>query len=185
MSDTPQFYDPARYDPSNSVGLLIKQVMGMMRQEVDGRLSACGLSNAQWVPLYHMLRKGRTTVAEIAREHQVDAGAVTRMIDRLEAKGLCVRERSTQDRRVVELVLTPEGREAVRDVPAVLCGVQNELLHGFDQGEWQQLLGLLARLHLNAQQWTGRCDPADGQACVAAASAAEPPQDPSSPEQST
>ena len=40
MSDTPQFYDPARYDPSNSVGLLIKQVMGMMRQEVDGRLSA-------------------------------------------------------------------------------------------------------------------------------------------------
>jgi DNA-binding MarR family transcriptional regulator len=57
-----------------------------------------------------MLRRSRaSTVAELARELNTDPGAMTRLLDRLECKGLCRRSRSTDDRRVVNIELTPEG----------------------------------------------------------------------------
>jgi DNA-binding MarR family transcriptional regulator len=63
------------------------------------------------------------TVAGLARDLEIDPGAMTRSLDRLEAKGLVRRERSTQDRRVVRLVLTGEGRKVARKVPTVLAQV--------------------------------------------------------------
>ena len=45
----------------------------------------------QWLPLYKLHMGEATTVAELARECQLDTGAMTRLLDRLEAKGLCRR----------------------------------------------------------------------------------------------
>jgi DNA-binding MarR family transcriptional regulator len=59
------------------------------------------------------------------------------------------RERSSEDRRVVNIVLTKEGRQAAREIPAVLCKVQNAFLQGLSVAEWQQLKDLLARVLAN------------------------------------
>ena len=121
---------------------------------------ACGSQAAptfpQWAPLYKLHLGHATTVAELARECQLDAGAMTRLLDRLEAKGLCRRVRSVSDRRVVNIELTDEGREAARQVPHVLCRVQNEHLAGFTHDEWQQLKGYLTRILDNANAIAAR-----------------------------
>jgi DNA-binding MarR family transcriptional regulator len=91
-----------------------------------------------------------STVAELARGCQQDAGSMTRLLDRLEAKGLVRRVRSGEDRRVVNIELTDEGRAAAKKIPAVLCGVQNAHLHGFTVEEWRTLKGLLRRILDNA-----------------------------------
>jgi hypothetical protein len=69
----------------------------------------------------------------------------------LEAKGLCHRVRSTEDRRVSKLELTETGLAAAAQVPAVLSSVQNAYLKGFTHDEWQQLLDMLRRLGANAE----------------------------------
>ena len=74
---------------------------------------------------------------------------MTRVLDRLEAKGLVLRERSTTDRRVVCLALTPEGDKVAARVPAVLAEVLNGHLSDFSHDEWQLLLGLLRRMLVN------------------------------------
>jgi DNA-binding MarR family transcriptional regulator len=74
---------------------------------------------------------------------------MTRALDRLEAKGLVLRERSTEDRRVVHLRLTEEGRKIARKVPPVMAEVLNQHLAGFSEAEWKQLLALLARMVAN------------------------------------
>jgi len=89
--------------------------------------------------------------AELARWLQVDAGAMTRLLDRLEKKGLCKRVRCTDDRRVVRVELTPEGEAAIVDVPAVLCDVLNDHLAGFSKTEWQALRGYLQRMLANGE----------------------------------
>jgi DNA-binding MarR family transcriptional regulator len=89
---------------------------------------------------------GGSTVAELARWLQVDAGAMTRLLDRLEKKGLCKRVRSTEDRRVVKVELTPEGATAIQQVPAVLAEVMNAHLAGFSKTEWQALKTYLQRM---------------------------------------
>ena len=82
---------------------------------------------------------------------ELDAGAMTRLLDRIEAKGLCGRERSSQDRRVVKLHLTDEGRAAAREIPVVLARIQNACLAGFTHNEWETLKDYLRRVLDNAQ----------------------------------
>lgn len=145
------FYSQENWCRENSFGYLMRGITQVMVAQVDKRLDSHGLTQAQWAPLF-LIGQGRaSTLAELARELQLDAGALTRTLDRLEAKGLCRRERSTEDRRVVHLALTPQGQAAMAPVPEVLCDVSNRLLDGFSEDEWMTLLRLLRKLSANAQ----------------------------------
>ena len=73
-------------------------------------------------------------------------GAMTRLLDRLEKKDLCKRVRSTVDRRVVQVELTPDGSAVIAQVPAVLASVLNAHLAGFSKTEWQALESYLKRM---------------------------------------
>lgn len=158
-STTPaNFYRAAGYCADDSVAYLMKRVLMAVTQAADKRLEPEGLTHIQWGPLF-MLRSSRaSTVAELARELQTDAGAMTRLLDRLEAKGLCRRERSTEDRRVVRIALTPEGEQAAAQVPVVLSQIMNETLAGFTRDEWSTLKSLLRRMLENAETQRSRID---------------------------
>ena len=104
------FYRPDNYRPEESVGYLMRRILNSASQEVERELEPSGLTNAQWVPLLKLYMGSASTVAELARECQLDAGGMTRLLDRLEAKGLLRRVRSSDDRRVVNLELTEPGR---------------------------------------------------------------------------
>lgn len=144
-------YHKGTWARENSFGYLMRRIVQIMVSQADKRLEDHGMTQAQWTPLF-MIQKGKcNTLAELSRELQLDAGALTRTLDRLEAKGLCKRERSSEDRRVVHLGLTPEGEAALAPVPGVLCDVSNALLEGFSQEEWETLMSLLRRLMVNAQ----------------------------------
>lgn len=144
------FYNPTNYDPEQSVGYLMRRILAAVSAEVEHELEPSGLTNAQWVPLLKLYMGSASTVAELARGCQLDTGGMTRLLDRLETKGLLRRVRSSEDRRVVNLELTDEGRAAAKTIPAVLCGVQNEHMRGFTLQEWQTLRTLLRRILDNA-----------------------------------
>jgi DNA-binding MarR family transcriptional regulator len=146
----PAFYDAQNYQPEESVAYLMRRIMNAVAQEVERQLEPSGLTNAQWVPLLKLYMGAGSTVAELARGCQMDTGGTTRLLDRLESKGLVRRVRSSEDRRVVNLELTDEGRAAAKKIPAVLCGVQNAHLSGFSPEEWKMLKGLLRRVLDNA-----------------------------------
>jgi DNA-binding MarR family transcriptional regulator len=151
MSDAPPlpFYTAETLEPGNSIGLLMKRVLQSVLQQVDRALQPHDLTHAQWIPLYWLARGAGSTPAELARDAALDPGAMTRALDRLEAKGLISRTRSCQDRRVVQIELTDAGRAAADRVPAVLSDVLNGHLRGFSDAEWRQLIGLLQRMVAN------------------------------------
>ena len=120
--------------------------------QADKRLASLDLTSAQWVPLLRIRELEQATVAELARWSNTDAGAMTRLLDRLEKKGLCRRERSLTDRRVVHVSLTPEGEVAVQNVPVVLADVTNLHLEGFSRHEWETLKSLLNRMVANGDR---------------------------------
>jgi len=144
------FYRPNEYSANDSVGYLLRRLIHTIRAEIDLRLEPHDLTHAQWEPLYKLKKCQAGTVAELARELQTDPGATTRLLDRLEAKGLCKRVRSTEDRRVVNLELTPEGEASAEHIPQALADVMNAHLAGFSKTEWQALLGYLRRMLANA-----------------------------------
>ena len=143
---SPNFYRPESWRREDSIGYLMGRTMNIVKEAVDHELTPTGLTHAQWVPLLKLYTGEASTVAELARETQVDVGAMTRTLDRLEKKGLVRRVRSSEDRRVVNVELTDDGSATAKQIPAVLCRVQNAHLRGFTQEEWQLLKSMLRRV---------------------------------------
>ncbi len=144
------FYQAERYSMTDSLGHQLVRLMIGLRREVETRMGALGLTDAQWKPLWILKQGAISTSFELAREMDIDAGALTRMLDRLEAKGLIERARSATDRRVVNLALTPAGDAVVAQVPNVLAAVNNDFLRGFSEEEWTQLKDFVGRMQANS-----------------------------------
>ncbi len=125
---------------------MMSRIINHIARDVECDMEPLGLTNAQWVPLLKLHLGCGSTVAELARESDLDAGSMTRLLDRLEAKQLCRRVRSVDDRRVVHIELTPAGTAAADQIPAVLSRVQNAYLAGFSLEEWRTLQNLLGRM---------------------------------------
>ncbi|MEK6292065.1 MAG: MarR family transcriptional regulator, partial [Paraburkholderia tropica] len=90
-----------------------------------------------------------------------DTGSMTRMLDRLERKGFLLRQRSQADRRVVELVLTPLGRDAAQQLPAAIAAVMDDQLRGFSAEEVTTLVHLLQRFIANDAETGAVCTGAE------------------------
>ena len=149
--DITEFYagDAVALGDDQSVGYLIKLANQVVMRNLDAELQHFDLTAPQWVPLL-VLSKGRAdTVAGCARKIDVDTGAMTRMLDRLEAKGFVSRNRSDEDRRVVRVELTKAGHEIVKLIPPTICSVLNSHLRGFSVQEFETFKDLLRRFLTN------------------------------------
>jgi DNA-binding MarR family transcriptional regulator len=71
---------------------------------------------------------------------------MTRMIDRLEQRGLLRRVRVADDRRTAKLELTDEGKALYPEMRAAAIAVINGFLRGFTKTEARQLEGFLKRM---------------------------------------
>ena len=145
------YYTVDNFRPENSMGYLMRIIMGVVAQEVEREMEPFGLTDAQWKPLLRLYLRQANTVAELARCCEMDAGSMTRLLDRVEAKGLLRRVRSSEDRRVVNIELTPDGLAAAAQIPVILSRVQNNALRGFSETEWRSLQDFLQRIFTNVK----------------------------------
>ncbi|HSH98030.1 MAG: MarR family winged helix-turn-helix transcriptional regulator [Methylophilaceae bacterium] len=137
---------PEPSGPEDSILLLIKNVHFAILRTVDKHIAPLDLTAMQWAPIMAIAKGYAKTAADLANIANIDTGAVTRMLDRLESKGLLVRTRSTDDRRVVNLELTEEGQRLAAQIPAVLFKSMNLHLSSFNSDELATLKSLLTRM---------------------------------------
>ncbi len=104
------------------------------------------LTAPQFGVLEALLHLGPLSLGELAEKLLVTGGNVTYVMDRLEAQGLVVRERSGDDRRVVRAHLTSKGRDTIAGVFPGHVGFVNGLVDGLDPEERQNLRELLKKL---------------------------------------
>jgi DNA-binding MarR family transcriptional regulator len=89
--------------------------------------------------------QGLPTLA-IARRMLEQTPGITRLIDRLEAKGWVERERQRDDRRLVLCRITPAGLELLAGLDAPVQQADSELLGMLEEAERRQLICLLDRI---------------------------------------
>ena len=145
------FYRGDDYRIEESIGYLLRQVRIQMERAIDAEMTEHDLTGVQWGPLLIIEFGLGNTAAELARVGCVDTGAMTRMLDRLEAKGLLQRSRCPKDARVVRLELTDEGRRLCREIPYGLSRVLNRLLRGFTAQEVETFKSMCRRMLANAE----------------------------------
>jgi DNA-binding MarR family transcriptional regulator len=144
-----EFYRGDNWSAEESIGYLLRTTVSTLMRAAETAMRPHGLTSVQWAPLMIISRGGNPTAASLARDLNTDTGAMTRMLDRLEAKGLLQRTRSSTDRRVVELTLTEQGRELTTLIPHHLAMVYNNHLAGFTQEEFVTLKQMLRRIIAN------------------------------------
>ena len=143
-------YDPKTFEPRRGIGRLLGQVKMAMGGELDQELAEFDITSAQFVILTSLAESGPGPTSVLCQSVSYDQGAMTRMIDRLERKGLVRRARCVDDRRRVNLELTAEGKAVYPKLIAAAAIVQNRMLQGFSRVEVDQLEAMLRRMLSNA-----------------------------------
>jgi DNA-binding MarR family transcriptional regulator len=145
----------AGYKLGENVGYLLGRVRSTLWNTVTQHtLAELGITSTQ-ANIMFMLAGGRgLAAADLAREYGIDASTVTRLIDRLEARGLLNRVRSEEDRRVVKLEVTEQGMAIAQRIPDIFASVLDKLLLGFTPEEVGYLKSMLRRILVNVDDPT-------------------------------
>ena len=115
-------------------------------RSVTSRITEYGLTAPQFGILEALLHLGPLSLGELADKLLVTGGNVTYVMDRLEEQGLVYRDRSGEDRRVVQAKLTPEGRRVISDVFPQHASFVSELVSELESEEQETLRELLKKL---------------------------------------
>jgi DNA-binding MarR family transcriptional regulator len=143
-------YDAKTFEPGRCVGPLIGRVRVALLDALDRALLPLNVTAAQYVVISTLVSGNADSASQICKGISYDAGAMTRMIERLEQRGLLRRVRVADDRRTQKLELTDEGKLLYPKARAAAMAVINGFLRGFTKTEARQLEGFLKRMLENA-----------------------------------
>ena len=95
------------------------------------------------------LANDTASVTDLARAAELNPGAMTRLLDKLEARALLERVADPNDRRALHIHLTAAGREMWRDVDQCGQRVRERALQGMDAATRDLLIRLLEQARDN------------------------------------
>ena len=134
----------------SSTGYWVTRLARAMECDFENRLKVHGVSRAACAILSAIANDGKNTPASLASFIGIDGAAITRHLDRLEEQGLLFRERSTTDRRVVNLKLTRKGSRLVPKLVADSKATNVKFLAGLTSAEKQGLPRLIRKMLANS-----------------------------------
>ena len=134
------------------VRTLITRARSSLLASFDTVLEPFGVTGAQFEVLKNLVRSDNETAASLCRALHYDTGSMTRMLDRLQEKGLVSRERDTGDRRLVFLRLTHAGESLIPKIRPALRRALRRHLAGFKPEEVASLKRYLSRIIENGER---------------------------------
>jgi DNA-binding MarR family transcriptional regulator len=144
-----EIYDASSFQPSRSIGYLVNRVRTELLAAIDNALEPFDVTSAQYIIMGHVAYNLADSASGLCKGIAYDPGAMTRMVDRLEAKRLIRRVRCEDDRRAVKLELTDEGKAVFPKMRVKVVAVLNHLLRDFSRSEARQLEDYLQRMLAN------------------------------------
>lgn len=135
---------------TGELGFLVSAVRSSIWNAIERELKPLDISAAQFVVFNSIaLGKGRT-IGEFCRLLGYDSGAMTRLLDRIERKGLIRRVTNPEDRRSYLIELTAESRTIFPQARRRVEAVFHRLLAGFSDAQAKALKRSLERVLANA-----------------------------------
>lgn len=104
------------------------------------------LTGPQLVCVRQLLKHGSMAPGTLAKRISLSPATITGIVDRLEKRNIVTRERSTEDKRKVEIALTPEGRKLVKQMPPPLHESFSRRLEELSEEEQAEIDRVLARI---------------------------------------
>ena len=124
----------------------------VLRAHCEERGKPYVITPPQWGALSLLLVQDGMTIGTMSQKRGVDAPTATGIITRLEQNGLVERRHTREDRRVVKIYLTDEGRDISNTLVSSVEHFEQHMKRGFSESELDRFLAQLQQLIVNAAE---------------------------------
>jgi DNA-binding MarR family transcriptional regulator len=130
------------------LAILSHTVSSLIARVYDKRF---GVTIPEWRVILIVGRFPGLSAVEVAERTMLDKVAVSRAVTKLIKAGRINREFADADRRRSILTLSEEGRKVHDEIAPLALAMEEDLLHGLDQGQIETLNTVIERLLVRAR----------------------------------
>jgi len=143
--------------PENTLGYWLFYAQRCVEYAFSESLKQCCLEHnkpyivtpSQWGILSLLYETDDITIGTISQKRGFDAPTLTGIVKRLEHSGLVERRHDRQDRRVVKVYLTDEGRDTMRFLPGAVTTFNEIMTRGFSRAGQHDMRAKLQQIIVN------------------------------------
>jgi MarR family transcriptional regulator, organic hydroperoxide resistance regulator len=128
---------------------LIARTARRYEMDMDHALRRIDMDVPSWRAVMLLHERSPSSVSEVAEHAVMRLSTMTRVVQRLEKRGLVTLARRAADARVTDVHITPSGEKVVAQVRAIASRIYQSAFRDFDAGEIQALNTLLRRVFGN------------------------------------
>jgi DNA-binding MarR family transcriptional regulator len=128
---------------------LIARTARRYEMDMEQALRRIDMDLPSWRAVMLLHECSPSSVSEIAERAVIRLSTMTRVVQRLEKRGLVTLARRAADARVTDVHITPDGEKVVEQVRSVASRLYSSAFQDFDAGEIQTLNNLLRRVFGN------------------------------------
>ncbi|OAH55022.1 MULTISPECIES: MarR family transcriptional regulator [Bacillaceae] len=110
-----------------------------------------GLNPTEFAVLEFLFHKGDQPMQQIGKRILLKSGSTTYVIDKLEEKRLLCRKHCSEDRRVIYVEITDEGKQLIEDIFPKHKKTIQKIFEELNKDEKQTMISLLKKLGLPLQ----------------------------------
>ncbi len=140
--------------PLHSLGQCAAALLNAVAKGVNRELASHGLTSMEFAMVRLFLTDKEWTATELAQVLPVEVSAISRMVSKLVDRGLLSRRRPRNDRRVVLLRLTDQGREVGMELHESVHAYEDRLIDGIDPIELETLHSVIGKIMANSSYIT-------------------------------
>jgi DNA-binding MarR family transcriptional regulator len=139
--------------PAEETFLNLLRTAGWLERAVEDALRPAGLTQPQYnvLRILHGAGKDGLPCGEVGARMITRDPDMTRLLDRMEKRGLIQRNRSEKDRRVVRAYLAPEGAAALKALEKPVREAIRRALEPLGEEKLATLTGLLEEVRIQME----------------------------------
>jgi len=141
-----------KYIIEESLGFIINRTNQKLSNYLTRRFKSYDITPEQWGLLNRLWDKDGISQKELSEISIKDQTTITRILDKLERKGLIKRQTSPDDRRSFLIFLTDSGRNLESKLVPIAYEVLDEALQGLSEEEIKQMKFLLNKIFMNVDK---------------------------------
>ncbi|MBP1764031.1 MAG: transcriptional regulator, MarR family [Firmicutes bacterium] len=134
-------------DVLDTIGFFINRTQSNLHKRFLQQLKPYGVTPEQWVLFARLSEKEGISLTDLSQTSLRDKPYTTRLIDKLEDRGLVRREESQNDKRSSLIYLTKEGNELRKKILPLIAELDRWVIGAMSEKEVSTLKFLLNKLY--------------------------------------
>ena len=135
------------------LGYAIGESARLWRTRLNERLRPLGLSQARWMVLLHLSKRGDGVMQkELAEWIGIEGPTLVRILDRMTEDGWIERRESTTDRRAKTVHLTRQSNAIIKRIDKIAAQLRKEMLADVDDADIEACMRVLQQIKQTAER---------------------------------